>query len=80
MPITAINKKYQRTVLRAYQLNRSYAEIVNRVDLCNTEKEVERNERLQEIAFNKYEEKIEDLPQREIDNLDRQHLKIHGYK
>ena len=77
--LTAINKKYASLVNRVYINVRKYQELVNLEDTCETEKERNKNITKQDKAFNKYSELLEDLPKREIDNLQKQHKNIHGY-
>ena len=59
--ITAINKKYQGAVNRAYKHYRKYHELVN-AESCEDK---------QSAAFDKYEDILGDLPKRERDNFDR---------
>lgn len=67
--ITAINKKYQTAVNKAYKLYRDYHDLVNS----------EESETKQAKKFENYLNIFEELPVREQKNFEKQHTKIHGY-
>lgn len=79
MTISAINAKYKSKVNKAYKAIRNYQEIVNLQGNCDNEKEELKLATKEEKAFNKYSELLEELPKREIDNLQKQHKNLHGY-
>ncbi len=63
--LTAINPKYQNKINRAIAWNNKYDNEVNAMDLCETDKAVEKSERLQEKHYNKLMDIVETLPKRE---------------
>jgi hypothetical protein len=79
MIILAINTKYKSKINKAYKAIRNYQEIVNLQGTCTTEKEELKLATKEEKAFNKYMELLEELPQREINNMQKQHKNLHGY-
>lgn len=69
MTITAINKKHQAAVNKAYKHYRAYHELVN----------AEESEAKQARKFEAYLDIFEGLPARERKNFEKQHIAIHGY-
>lgn len=78
--ITAINKKHQTDVNKAYKLLRQYHELVNQEDNFEPESNAMRRlEDKQAIKFTDHLEIFENLPKREQANFQKQHKNIHGY-
>ena len=71
MTIKAINKAHQATVNRGFKSYRKYHELVNLDD--------ERNECKQRAAWDKFEECMGALPNRERANFAKQHKTLFGY-
>ncbi len=63
--LTAINPKYQAKINRAIKWNAKYDQEVNAMDLCETDKEIAKSERLQEKHYDKLMDIVDGLPKRE---------------
>lgn len=77
--ITAINKKYQTTVNRAYKALRAYHDLVNLDGTFNTEAAQNKNERAAENKHNSFLELFDQLTLREKKSFHNQHHALHGY-
>lgn len=79
MAITAINKKYQRLVNKAYKFNRKYHSFVDLDGTFDTDREQAANDRKQANAYEQEQEALAELPKREINNFNKQYKALHGY-
>ena len=73
--IKAINTEYQSQVEEAYELLLIYDDLDNKrtnAEALDEWSKVEVYDKQCERVFNEYLEAIEDLPQEEIDNIDRE--------
>jgi hypothetical protein len=80
MTITAINKKYQSALNKAYKAYRKYYALVdleNDVEPCS--RAMDSLMLKQERAFDQYLEIFDNLPARERVSFAKQHLINHGY-
>lgn len=71
--VTAINKKYQSIVNRAVKHHIKYDHFNDCRDVCDgyeDEKMYNKYDRKCEIAYNKYLELLDELPSREVKNLE----------
>jgi hypothetical protein len=69
--ITPINKKYNSIVKRFIKADLLHNQAVNAQDVCENDKQVRANERLQETTYNKAVDLFVMLPKREQHNLGR---------
>lgn len=70
--LVAINRKYQKAVLKAYKLIRAYHDAVNAVGGTISTQEERRYDRFREV--------YDELPKREQAVLQRFHKAVHGYE
>ena len=78
--ISALNKKYQPAINRAYKYSRKYHGLVNLNDSFDLYSAAARaNEKKQANAFDSYLEYFDELPKREQLNFQAQYKNIHGY-
>ena len=71
--VTAINKKYQSIVNRAVKHHIKYDHFNDCRDVCDgyeDEKMYNKYDRKCEIAYNKYLELLDELPSREVKNIE----------
>jgi UDP-3-O-[3-hydroxymyristoyl] glucosamine N-acyltransferase len=69
--ITPINKKYNSIVKRFIKADLLHNQAVNAQDVCENDKQIRANERLQERTYNKAVDLFVMLPKREQHNIGR---------